>query len=663
MKPFHFLRLGPLVSAAISLLVLNELPAQQLRLNPPVVLSNHVIELSLTGTVAGTYSFEMSTNLSNWLLLSNGIATNNLLTIQHPGASNFPRLFYRAHSTNVSLPALTVGVKQDTNVTVTTLMSLNGGHGELYGRDGTRFILTLASNSTPDPQLITVRLVTNLTSLPFARGTLGAIIIEPTNLVLWGAATLEIDLATNIDKREIISFRANRDGSGFQLTPDRVRTNRVVIPITQAGVYGSALATASEVANAALIDIGGGSSLKQIASAPGSKFKPASVGAPECFPAKQQVADAVQSQLAQALAEKSRHIEALIGAERQRQQPGFTEDSPSALSAVADDFCAFYTAEILPRWVEAAATCNCPLAPVLLEFSNKVERQRPLMGVTNGCVNLGTLPICVLLHCCVADIRACCEMGFKGSTKVAAIRAILREQELLLYPNCVTFDEAEDAVNVCSSNAWTGSFSVVESGRTNSTDSANGHIITDVVEYDGTFDGMAVESAESGSPPSLQVQINFAGAQSGRDFTSKTTILSSTCPAGSQRGASSSTQFDSQERVTAGDTTYQVNLITQPGGTFFIFGNQLHSATNMSAPATYTVVAYKQTLSCNGSDSTVNNSTASASFFTAMSLPVTFGTMTGSNIVSGTSTVTDTGIVPPRTYVFKWNFQRNASLP
>jgi len=660
MKPFHFVRLGLLVSAALSLLILDKLAAQQIRFRPPVLLSNRAVELSLTGTVAGSYAFEMSSNLSSWLLLSNGIATNSLLTIQHQGATNYPRLFYRAHST---VPPLTVGVQRDTNVTVTTLVSIGGGHGVLYGRDGTRFTLTLASNSTPDPQIITVKLVTNLTSLPFARGALGTILIEPTNLVLWGAATLEIDLATNIDKREIISFRANRDGSGFQITPDRVRTNRVVIPITQSGIYGSALATAAELANAAVIEIAGGLSFAPLAFTPGFKIKPAFIGAPECFPAKQQAADAARSQLDRALAEKSRQIEAALGALRHSQPPGFTEDTLSMLTPITDDLCTFYTSMILPRWANAAATCNCPLGAVLMEFTLKMDRERQLLGASDQCINMEALPICALLHCCMADIRSCCEMGFKGSTKVAAIRAILREQSLLDYGDCVTFAEAKVAVNACSSNAWTGTFSIIESGRTNSTDSANGHVITDSVEYNATFDGMTVDSAETGSLPSLQVQINFAGTQSGRDFTSKSILLSGTCPPGSQRGGSSSTQFDSQERVTAGETTYQVNLITQPGGTFLIFGNQIHSATNLSAPATYNVVAYKQTLSCNGSDSTVNNSTTSPSSFSAVPLPFTTGTMTGSNIVSGTSTVVDTGITPSRTYLFKWYFERNATVP
>jgi hypothetical protein len=56
------------------------------KLGQPVILSNRAIELNLSGQMGSAYTVEASTNLSNWFLISGGIATNGLLTIRHDAA-------------------------------------------------------------------------------------------------------------------------------------------------------------------------------------------------------------------------------------------------------------------------------------------------------------------------------------------------------------------------------------------------------------------------------------------------------------------------------------------------------------------------------------------------------------------------------------------------
>ena len=46
----------------------------------------------------------------------------------------------------------------------------------------------------------------------------------------------------------MISFLTELDGSELTLMPDRVGTTNVMIPVTHAGIYGSALGTTQEVA-------------------------------------------------------------------------------------------------------------------------------------------------------------------------------------------------------------------------------------------------------------------------------------------------------------------------------------------------------------------------------------------------------------------------------
>src|SRR5688572_21747164 len=160
-------------------------------------VTNRAVELSLTGEVGVAYTIETSLNLTDWSVLSSGIATNGLLTVRHAAASNNSAIFYRGRGADDLLPPLTVGLKTDTNLSVSTLVSLDGGSAVLYGRDGTRFTLSLPSNSVPDASIITMTRVTNITGLPFARGTLGAVRLEPANLAFWGAASLEIMFPSN----------------------------------------------------------------------------------------------------------------------------------------------------------------------------------------------------------------------------------------------------------------------------------------------------------------------------------------------------------------------------------------------------------------------------------------------------------------------------------
>ena len=443
-----------LVLGFIGLLALGRLLAEAPRLGPPVILSNRAVQLSLTGQVGVAYSIQASSNLSNWFLVSTGIATNGWLTFRHNAASNYPTLFYRATGPNDSLPPLTVALKSDTNHSVSALVSLDGGTAVLYGRDGTRFTLSLPSNSIPDASIVTMTLVTNITGLPFARGTLGTVLLEPADLAFWGAASLEILFPSNINRREVISYFTKGDGSAFQLTPDRVGTNRIVIPVTRAGAYGSSLATTQELANASRIGTGG-------IPLPGFAAAGASDALRDCFPEKQAAADQAKAELDQARAAKEKQVAALLGAERQKETHGESDDSSATLAQVAAILCQFYTSQVAPRW--PAGINNCALAEVLVVQTLSVIRQRQLLNddPNDQCVNMSDIPFCAIQKSCLADIRDCCTRGMKGPKKVAAVLGLQRQDQLLGL-NCISQDEAQEVIDLCSTNVWTGTFSMVE---------------------------------------------------------------------------------------------------------------------------------------------------------------------------------------------------------
>src|SRR5262249_2086572 len=124
----------------------------------------------------------------------------------------------------------------------------DGGSCTLFSSDGQLITLTFPSNTIPSPSFISMTLVTNVAGLPFSRGIIAAVRLEPEKLDIFGAATLDISYPANIDWRQIVSFTCGNDGSDFHLTPDRVRSNYVRIPITHFGTFGSCLATTQELA-------------------------------------------------------------------------------------------------------------------------------------------------------------------------------------------------------------------------------------------------------------------------------------------------------------------------------------------------------------------------------------------------------------------------------
>src|SRR5688572_13802200 len=209
------------------------------RLEQPIRTAGGGMDLSLIGSAGKPYAIDVSSNLVNWATLSSGIATNGVLSHSLDLTANHKALFYRGRVVADTLPPLSLGLGVNTNTTVLSMATARGGTNVLYGRDGTRYSLTLPSNSIAGGKIFTMTEVTNLSGLPFAARPIGAVRIEPADFALWGAAALEISFGTNIDRRQVTSFASQPDGSGFRLVIDRAGTNRVLIPITRAGVYGS----------------------------------------------------------------------------------------------------------------------------------------------------------------------------------------------------------------------------------------------------------------------------------------------------------------------------------------------------------------------------------------------------------------------------------------
>jgi hypothetical protein len=633
------------------------------RLGVPVILPNRAVELTLSGQAEAPYSVEASMDFSNWFSVWTGIATNGVQSIRHDGATNYPKLFYRGKGTNDAVPPLTVGLKTDSNYKVSMLANLEGGSTVLYGPDGTRFTLTLPTNSIADSGILRMTLVTNIAGLPFARGTLGAVLLEPADLTFWGAASLEITFPANTDRREVLSFFCHEDGSAFQLTPDRVGTNRVVIPLTRMGVFGSSLATAQELAGASRIATASARPFRAFFT---DKISALSAGSTsECFPAKQSAADDAKKEIDAASDAKSKEIAALLAGEREKELQGDFDDSAAVREKVAEELCTFYTSEIAPRWADA--TKNSALGKVLIVNTLGLERQRELLAATDNCTSMANIPFCEIFESNLRDISDCCARGMKGSAKVTEVLGILR-QEQLLGLNCISPEEAQQVIDLCTSNAWTGTFTMTSIGGTNTSANQAGTEVITINEYKADFDGYVDESVEAGSPPAA-VFLTIVGPLNLLNHYKKTSTRGPTpCSSGRSLSSISLSQTDT---LIATNSIYKVSvsILQDQTYTMSVINSEESSPANpLGDPlGTRQTINYSRQTSCDGTDITNNNTQTARSSESGKGFNLTFAdrlSMSDPNVITGSYSITDnlTYGYPVR-YEFKWNFTRREEAP
>jgi len=488
--------------------------------------------------------------------------------------------------------------------------------------------------------------VTNISGLPFAQGTIGAVRVEPADLVFWGAATLEITFRTNIDRRKIVSFASQSDGSAFR----RVGKNRIMIPILRAGVYGSSVATVQESEDAARHEIAPVASLTLKATMKsGEAWQIAS--AFECQAAKKAAARVAEQEIGQKLAVRSQAAAAKLGIERQKQLMGAPDDPSAALEGLADDVCDFYTTEIAPRWPHA--TSNCAFGKMLTQFALGLARQRQLLGVPedDACTDFSTIPFCAMFKNCLDETKQCCDAGNRGAPKVAEVLGLLRQDQLLGL-NCISDAEAQVVIDACSSNIWSGSYSIKVHGHTNNTVTSSSATTIQIDDYESTFEGSVIESKETGSNETgYIVELRVFGQISIDDFESHSVEIG---------GACGSTYSLTENRVVAAtNAEYNVSISTRPDGSYVLFAIN-RTPTTFGVGAIETDIELRITHSCDGSESTVNKTKRTEAGLLGNSLPLYQGKWTDLNVISGTQTAADPDSTPAIALTSQWNFSRRA---
>ncbi len=451
---------------------------------------SHSVQLGISGEDGPEYAVEISANLVTWQAFTTVQLSNGSASITYDAGSGTNVLFFRAYEEATS-PETTLGFETSTDMSVGVLVTPDGGAAELMTPDFRHVRLTIPAGCVTAAQIVTMKLVTNVVGLPFSNGTFGSVLLEPEDFTLAGAASLEIDFPDGQEPRQLTSFRANADGTELSLVLDRFLTNRVLIPITRFGFYGSALARAGEV-NGLLgqaqpaYKLAGGPAERISTSCPPARSDgegPLHLGSAEdCFPVL--VARAVEVRTLLNRVWRCNFLEPAareLSIARQQQLFGAPVDlASSVLARAITNACLIYTNYLAPLWTEAEQ--NCALGQDILKFTLGAERQLQLFDITLPCpftLEDHFTNLCHSAQECLREVAVCCFEGRKGSARVGEALQTIKEFDYLGYDCFESNGEtgvpyAEDPLMKpvflnCLSNSWYGTLTVKQSGEYHST--------------------------------------------------------------------------------------------------------------------------------------------------------------------------------------------------
>ena len=445
----------------------------QLRFDP-ISLEANQPRLNLRGIPGDSITLESSFDLFNWDVLYSGIATNGQLKFQDSSVSNVPRKFYRAYAVIPTNPPGRVVVPVlDPSKTASTLAAPVVSRCDLALGNTALITLTVRSNIITEVDQVLLTHVTSISGLPFAHGLIMAAQIDAANPALVGATELVITFGKDMvkDRRQVVSFACDADGSHFRLIPDRVTRASATIAPTRPGVYGCSIATRTELDQLAKPASTAGSPISasrvQLASSSDDGSGSWLLASRSCFPERVQAAIAIRDQLRSEVDQITERM-ALARVVVRQNQPDSDGDDLLPVDELGREACTFYQEKIRPLFPRVKD--NCSLLKVLAGTVLGIERQILLLGY-GDCVSFLTLrdlPICDGSRACFEEIKKCCEEKPEQRERLAPeIVGILRQQAILGLegePGCVTYAEALQAIEDCTNYDWAGTMSITEKG-------------------------------------------------------------------------------------------------------------------------------------------------------------------------------------------------------
>jgi len=407
------------------------LAAADLRLSVAGLDGSRRPNLVLSGLGEGQYAIEASTNLARWFSLVSAPGTAGELRYLHLEAPSLKTVYYRGvqlPGTNFPFPKVTALI--DSNYTAAGLITpAEGGRLALTNSGGTRFLFTVAPSNVLEPVPVTMRLISEFTDFPAENALRAAVAFEPEGFEFDGAGLLTIEFPTNVPHLKLASYSFNGDGSGFALLPDRVATNKVLIPIVHFSGAGTAL------------------------------WEPSAWG--------QTVIRHVEynrDRLSQKLAEA-------LGRDRQRQLLG-DENANEAMEKIPAAMDEYYKDYLEPNF--EAAKKDCGLAQALTRQVLGIERQVQLLGASEGTSFLASETFKDWTCNCLKEAFDACEKGTIGGGEFTrAVLGIERQAALLGTSGlaaCGYGDAGQFIQDVidkkfrCTQIDWVGSVTYTEKG-------------------------------------------------------------------------------------------------------------------------------------------------------------------------------------------------------
>ena len=648
------------------------------------------IQVHLSGETNRAYLVEISTNLMSWRLLAELHTTNGAAMLSYDSTGTH-HSFLRARTEQ---PVLTLTPQVAPVFDVKAFFSTDGGELGLVTPDLRSITLSIPPGCLTKPTEVRLSLVTNLIGLPFAQGTIGTVEMRPEGLVLMGAATLSIEFPRGLDHRRVISFAASNDGTGFNLTPDRVHTNRAIIPISDFAMYGTAIATLEEVQSFStnpdqLSAQNADNPLRWPPLSPHElevcrqtrrdlftsdvgQFPPSTR---QCFAPLVTRAIEVQHAIRAYLECRIKpDIAYVLGRERQQQlldaDPMSEEELASFYGQIARDICPIYQQIIEPYWVEAQE--NCALSLVLMQTMLGFERQIQLLGATNLANCNYTLSrnldkVCKAAEECIREVKLCCIQGHRGQEKYLEIQNILRQVAAIGETNCFALQmedpRVQEALDVCLTNSWFGSLNVRHYGRFTKTTTSGNTETYQTAEIDLKFDGSIFASDEDPAAPELgkSIGLRVMGTGTAKLENTFTTITRHRCLDGSTVESRSYTRDLNSGSFTG---TNDVNVIwgEYDLGIHIHADNQFYTI-GSAGPLLFTEVTdqhYSSFASCEGSSTSESPppTTSVSGVGFPMLPPLTKPMGANTNILEATYQVVDGSGEFPVTSTFIWNFRR-----
>ncbi|MCC6231175.1 MAG: hypothetical protein IT580_00925 [Verrucomicrobiales bacterium] len=432
------------------------------RMLPPL-LAGGTATLRIQGDRGVSYRVEASSNLTTWVEVGAGVATEGTLSISHTAPTNTRWMYYRAAQTTsggalfphvVPTPSTNAQASAVVAPDRETMIRVVDRHQVIH-------TLSFPTGCVAVPTLVRLTALDAVSGLPNAAGLLAGTRLEPSGLVLTAPAFLQLDFPEQMDGARVSSFACDNTGDRLHLVPDVVvanlTTNRVRILVSQLRSHGSGLFTLPELqALAGTIPPprAGGSRAGLHASLS------------ECFPEEEADAREMNEDLEDKLRPLQQKAAAKLGEERQRQLLGVADDDAGseALRQVMADSESFYRSEI--QSLIPAALESCAAAKTLVPWALGFERQRQLLGGSEGDAGapLANQLLCSGARRCQEQALECCRTKGGDTRLVQELLGLERQRQLLGEGAECGEISLSETLEECAPS-WYGTLSITISGR------------------------------------------------------------------------------------------------------------------------------------------------------------------------------------------------------